>query len=241
VPELRVLLQEYQARGRLHEALERLCLSGKGVHHSLLFACLDKFQIEEPMRLATTRLLIEEFNANSRAVQKRADYLVLPLHAAASHGLLSIVKLYISECGVPVDQPTSGKQVLTPLHCAAMCEFAHDAEDEEKMVRTVAFLAEEHGASLTQQTDRGLTAAQVAGRRGKTRVASYLRRMERDQAKMVELTAGEDATKAAEAAEEAANELLAELEAEEAAIRGGGGGGGKMSKKSGKGKGKKKM
>ena len=56
---LRVLLQEYQARDRLKEALERSCV-GKEVH-PLLFACVNNLDIEEGLRLATTRLFIEEF------------------------------------------------------------------------------------------------------------------------------------------------------------------------------------
>ena len=106
------------------------------------------------------------------------------------------------------------------------------------MLLVVEWLVEQ-GASLRKKYKDGVTPAQLAARQGKTRVASYLRRTERNQAKMMAAKQEEDVRKAAEAAEKAANDLLAELDAEEAAARHGGVGE-KTAKKPGKGKKKKK-
>lgn len=98
----------------------------------------------------------------------------------------------------------------------------------------------EQGVSLSMRSslEGSVTAAELAARKGKTRVSSYLRRTERNQAKMMAAKQEEDARKAAEAAEKAACDLLAQLGLEEAAARHGGVGE-KKTMKTGKGKKKK--
>lgn len=216
---LRVLLREYQTRGRLDKALERSYRNKEGLHQSLVFVCLNELPVEESMRLATTRLLIEEFNADARTLTRRSNHLLMPVHSAAAYGLLSIVKFYILECGLPVDGLPGKKPGVTPLHCAAACVTS---KDEEAMLPTIEWLVEK-GASLTIQNYVGLTAAQLAAERGKTLVAAYLERRAKTAA-----------IRAEEARQKAEDDLLAELEAEEATARQGGGNKKKNTKKKGK-------
>jgi ankyrin repeat protein len=220
VSALRVLLREYQTRGRLEEALERSCRDSKGSYHPLLRACMNNLDIEEDMRLATTRLLIEEFNANVRTIRREGDVDMLPIHYAAAYGLLSIVKFYILECGLPVDTTPGKAAGMTPLHCAAACL----GSTQEVATLIIEWLVEQ-GASLTIQNYGGFTAAQLATREGKTLVAGYLERRAKTAA-----------IRAEEARQKAEDDLLAELEAEKAAARQGGGEKKKKTKKKGKGK-----
>jgi len=68
-----------------------------------------------------------------------------PIHYAAACDLLSIVKYYILECGLPVDGPPGKKRGMTPLHCAAACPFY---DEEESILPTIEWLVEQE-ASLT--------------------------------------------------------------------------------------------
>lgn len=131
---LRVLLQEYQARGRLEEALERSRVGSTGAHRPLLFLCLSDFQVEEAMRLAATRLLVEEFNANNQTTCRQPSYEISPINLAVGKGLLSIVKFYVLECGVPVNGPSAE---LTTLHSAVTGEL--EEEDKHALDGGVAY------------------------------------------------------------------------------------------------------
>ena len=78
------------------------------------------------MRLAATRLLVEEFNANSQTTYLQPSYEISPINLAVGKGFLSIVKFYVLECGVPVNGPSAE---LTTLHSAVTGKL----EEEDKL------------------------------------------------------------------------------------------------------------
>ena len=108
---MNVLLEEYQARGRLREALNRPCLDADGYPSSLL------------QHLTTARLGSPAFY-NARAGVKvgrrcprgpHRDTGILSCASCVSlKGILPLVKYFIEECGLSVDEPTPGGH-CTPL------------------------------------------------------------------------------------------------------------------------------
>lgn len=237
-----VLLEEYQARGRLREALDHLCLDEYGRPSSLLQHLTTSLHHDPAAQLSTMRVLVSRWGVDIRAVRTSTPRSYLALHESAAKGILPLVKYFIEECGLSVDEPTPGG-CHTPLTFACGLMLV----SEELLVPVVKYLLET-GADATLPTGKGHTAEEIAVLMRQKEIHKLLvshrrikqahRRREGKAAKEVAVDAESFAAKQREA-DAAAQALLAELDAAEAPSgqkkgkKGKGGSGGKLKKSGG--------
>jgi hypothetical protein len=196
------LIERYEAKGQLQRVLLREWAPGDEDYLALLPWVLsirsDTAATSEAAKLAVLRFLVTEKGADVFVPTKlenlraRGDCItLLPLHMAASHGYISLVQFFLDECRVPIDTALAPAQ-YTALHLVA----SNPEEKEEVMLQMAEFLVSK-GANVRARTSEGVTAAEIAKRGGRHRLAEYLSKIEKELA---------DAATAA---------LLADLQAED--------------------------
>lgn len=162
-----VLLEEYQARGRLHEALDKTSMDEDGTPRSILWhvgwdptsAAGDAVSASgdgESTHLSLLRELVSRWGVDIRRPFYYQGLNALPLHLTAAYGNLPLCKYFIEECGLSVDEFTIPKH-NTPLSFA--CHVG-GIEYEERQLPVIKYLLEK-GADVTHRNADGKTPQQL--------------------------------------------------------------------------------
>ena len=125
---LRILLEAHRARGTLTKALESPCRAANGTFSPLIHhAVYNFFDATLDARLATVRMLVEEFGVDTSAYYPGAFDEVLPLLTAAFVGEVAVMDLLICGRYVPVSPPLSPSPFPVPFDLSAsfIIPFCH--------------------------------------------------------------------------------------------------------------------
>ena len=218
---MNVLLEEYQARGRLSEALEATSFEENGTLQPILWHVIKPLPPDltsviaaddvdnEVKQLSALRELESRWGVDVRRPFFYQGCHVLALYVSAAYGNLSLTKYLIEECGLSVDELTpTGRNTLLSFAChIGFSDF------EERQLPVIKYLLEK-GADVIHRDSDGQTPQQITfkfkmkiyGVLGRHRLAKS-----KGWAEDTEVLAAKQ-----KEADAAAQALLAELEAEEA-------------------------
>lgn len=129
--------------------------------------------------LGDVGLLKQELNAFMKAKGDPAQMVdfcgYTPLHLAASLGYLDMVKCLVAS-GFSPNQMSRILEPHTPLHSAIMAHPGpDDAQGMDNQVLIVKFMVERGKADLGKRTSGNLTALDLAGKSGNTKLMEFLR------------------------------------------------------------------